>query len=54
MTTATPPGASRVPDAQINAARTKLMIDAKLKRTPKPEIRKLAARKTTSERHAAS
>ncbi|MCZ9634952.1 hypothetical protein [Rhodococcus sp. BH5] len=43
--------AVQVSDAQINAARTKLIIDEKLKRTSKPEIEKLAALKTTRERH---
>ncbi|MCJ0897736.1 MULTISPECIES: hypothetical protein [Rhodococcus] len=50
MTDSTPSSASRVTDAQIKAARAKLIIDGKLKRPSKPEIEKLAALKTTSER----
>lgn len=50
MTNSIPFKPSRVTDARINAARTKLIIDKKLKRTSKPEIEKLAALKTTSER----
>lgn len=45
-----PSRALHVTDAQINAARTKLIIDDKLKRTPKPGILKLAALRTTAER----
>ncbi|MFK4362290.1 hypothetical protein [Rhodococcus sp. 27YEA6] len=43
--------ALRVSDAKINAARTKLIIDERLKRTSKAEIVRLAALKTTRERH---
>ena len=50
MTDSTSENAGRVTDAQINAARTKLIIDEKLKRPSKPEIRKLAALKTARER----
>ncbi|MCQ4128366.1 hypothetical protein NOU13_28090 [Rhodococcus erythropolis] len=42
--------AGHATDAQINAARTKLIIDNKLKRTPKPHIEKPAELKSTSER----
>ncbi|BAE46259.1 hypothetical protein [Rhodococcus erythropolis] len=45
-----PSRAPHVTDAQINAARTKLIIDEKLKRAPKPGILKLAALKTAAER----
>ncbi|WP_083197687.1 recombinase family protein [Rhodococcus sp. 008] len=41
--------AGHVTDAQINAARAKLIIDKKLQRTSKPHIEKLAELKTASE-----
>ena len=50
MTDSTPQGAAHVTDAQINAARTKLIIDKKLKRASKPQIRRLAQLKTSGER----
>lgn len=50
MTDSRPSSAARVTDAQINAARTKLIIDDKLKRRSKPEIVRLAALETTRER----
>ncbi|WP_336883019.1 hypothetical protein [Rhodococcus globerulus] len=50
MTDSTPQGAARVTDAQINAARTKLIIDKKLKRASKPQIERLAQLKTSGER----
>lgn len=50
MTDSTPTGAGHVTDAQINAARTKLIIDKKLKRASKPQIKRLAELKTTGER----
>ena len=50
MTDSTPQGAARVTDAQINAARTKLIIDKKLKRASKPQIKRLAQLKTSGER----
>ncbi|MBH5144220.1 MULTISPECIES: hypothetical protein [Rhodococcus erythropolis group] len=51
MTDSTPQGAAHVTDAQINAARTKLIIDKKLKRASKPQIKRLAQLKTTREQH---
>lgn len=50
MTDSTPQGAAHVTDAQINAARTKLIIDKKLKRASKPQIKRLAQLKTSGER----
>ena len=50
MTDATPQGAAHVIDARINAARTKLIIDKKLKGTSKPQIESLAQLKTSGER----
>ena len=50
MTDSTPQGAAHVTDARINAARTKLIIDKKLKRTSKPQIERLAQLKTSGER----
>lgn len=50
MTDKTHQGTAHVADVKINAARTKLIIDKKLKRTSKPQIEKLAELKTTSER----
>ena len=50
MTDSIPQGAVRVSDARINAARTKLIIDKKLKRASKPQIERLAQLKTSGER----
>ena len=50
MTDSAPQGAAHVTDAQINAARTKLIIDKKLKRASKPQIKRLAQLKTSGER----
>ncbi|WP_454837004.1 hypothetical protein [Rhodococcus qingshengii] len=49
MTESPPHDSGHVTDAQINAARTKLIIDEKLKRTSDPRITKLAQLKTASE-----
>ncbi|PBC36103.1 hypothetical protein CJ178_30640 [Rhodococcus sp. ACPA4] len=49
-----PPGAAHVTDVRINAARTKLIIDKKLKRTSKPQIERWAQLKTSGERRGAS
>lgn len=46
MTEATP----QIGDAQINAARTKLLIDKKLGRPSVPRIRAIAQLKTSTER----
>ena len=51
MTDSIPQGAVHVSDARINAARTKLIIDRKLKRASKPQIERLAQFKTSGERH---
>lgn len=50
MTDSTPQSAAHVNDAQINAARTKLIIDKKLRRASKPQIERLAQLKTGGER----
>ena len=50
MTDSTPQGAGHVTDSRINAARTKLIIDKKLKRTSEPRIERLAQLETTGER----
>ena len=50
MTDATPQGAAHVTDVPIDAARTKLIIDKKLKRTSEPRIERLTQLETTGER----
>ena len=50
MTDSISQGAVHVSDARINAARTKLIIDKKLKRASKPQIERLAQLKTSGER----
>jgi hypothetical protein len=48
--TETPGDAAQVSDAQINAARTKLLIDKKLNRTSNTQVRRIAALKTRGEK----
>lgn len=54
MTDSTPQGSAHVTDSRINAARTKLIIDKKLKRTSEPRIERLAQLETTGERRLAA